>query len=478
MPPTLAALLLPDLPVQLEQQRRGLELPLLIPHPVDSGVIFARSREAAAAGVQIGMSLYQAQQMFPLGRVVDPDEHAYHACHSAVQAALQAYTPLIETVTLGEFLIDVRGIAKQASGTPAAGEQTRLVSLAAELGAAAQAASGLEVRVGLAAGKFTASQAARQAAGSGVGHSELVVPPGEEARFLAPLPIDVLPNLPGEMRRRLHLLDLHTLGDLAALRKVAVLRQFGGEISSLYELARGHDPRPLNPDVPPLRLVRSLRLTSPVEQRQPLLNAIQRLCWQLSKTLNHKGYHAEALKLTLYAADGTRSELGQAAKPPTSDEARLSRLAAVLLGRLPVAAPVAVVAVSVYPLRSWHLGLQQVALAQAGVPARQVRFEETLQLLIHRFGAAVVRVASLLGPPVPVRVEVTLDRAGLPGRLEVGGQAFFLEVVDQWREEQSWWDRPLRRDYFRVTMPDGSPRKIFQNLVTGDWYLDRSWPLL
>jgi hypothetical protein len=225
--------------------------------------------------------------------------------------------------------------------------------------------------------------------------------------------------------------------------------------------------------------VRSLRLTSPVEQRQPLLNAIQRLCWQLSKALSHQGYHAEALKLTLYAADGTRTEIGQAAKPPTSDEARLSRLAAVLLGRLPVSAPVAVVAVSVYPLRSWHLGLHQVTLREAGVPARQVRFEETLQLLIHRFGEAVVRVASLLGPPVPVRIEVAVKSDGLPGRLELGGQTYILaEVVDQWREEQHWWDRPLRRDYFRVTMPDGSPRKIFQNLVTGDWYLDRSWPLL
>ena len=471
MPSQTAALLLPDLPIQLEQQRRGTDLPLLIPNPVDGSLVYARSPEAAEAGVQIGMSLYQAQQMFPLAQVVEPDEHAYHACHGAVQAALQAYTPLIETVGLGEFLVDTRGIAKPL---PAAGGQLP-AGLAAELGAAARAASGLSVRVGLANGKFTAAQAARLAPPDG----ELVVPPGDEARFLAPLPIGVLPLLPGEMRRRLHLLDLHTLGDLAALRKVAVLRQFGGEISGLYELARGHDPRPLNPDVPPLRLVRSLRLTSPVEQRLPLLNALQRLCWQLSKTLNHKGYHAEALKVTLYAADGTRLELGQAAKPPTSDEARLSRLAAVMLGRLPVTAPIAVVAVSVYPLRPWHLGLHQVALRQAGVPERQVRFEETVQLLIHRFGAAVVRVASLLGPPVPIRVEVSLKNNGLPGRLELGGQTYALsEIVDHWREEQTWWDRPLRRDYFRVTMPDGSHRKIFQNLVTGDWYLDRSWPLL
>ena len=55
--------------------------------------------------------------------------------------------------------------------------------------------------------------------------------------------------------------------------------------------------------------------------------ATQRLSWQVSKVLNHKGYHAEAAKLTVYHADGTSREIGQAAKPPTSDESRLSRLA-------------------------------------------------------------------------------------------------------------------------------------------------------
>ena len=123
MLPQTASLLLPDLPIQLEQQRRGHDLPLLIPHPLDSGVIYARSPEAAA-GVQIGMSLYQAQQMFPIALVVEPDELAYHACHTAGQAARQAYSPLIETVGLGEFLVDVRGIARK-QGSGGAGERRR-----------------------------------------------------------------------------------------------------------------------------------------------------------------------------------------------------------------------------------------------------------------------------------------------------------------------------------------------------------------
>lgn len=496
----VACVLLPDLPVQIEQQRRNITLPIIVPHPVIGGVVLACSPEAAAAGVQAGMSLYQAQQMVPHAVVVEPDEMAYHASHDAVHAALQAYSPLIETVGLGEFLVDVRGVStdgatdkRRTDERPPNGATDRAAgkriaeqspvpcpastddSLAAELLAAAQAATGLSAQVGLAAGKFVAGQAARQAPPG----SALVVPLGGEGRFVAPLPVTVLPNLPGEMRRRLYLFDLYTLGDLVALRKAAVLRQFGAEISGLFELARGNDPRPLMPDVPPLRVVRSLRLASPVTDRQVLLNALNRLCWQMAQTLTRKGYHAEALKLAVHTATGARLEAGQAVKPPTADEARLARLAAMLLGRVALEAPVEVVALSAYPLRSWHIGLHQAALVAAGVSEKQTRFEAALQLLCHRFGQAALRVAALLGPPVPVPVRVTLDAEGQPVRYELGGVAqSLLRVEDNWREERSWWDRPLRRDYFRVALPDGSLRKLFQNLIDGDWYLDRSWPLL
>ena len=53
-----------------------------------------------------------------------------------------------------------------------------------------------------------------------------------------------------------------------------------------------------------------------------------------------------------------------------------------------------------------------------------------------------------------------------------------MEVDDTWREEREWWARPLRRDYFRVRLIDGSLRKLYQDLVDHEWYLDRSWPIL
>ncbi len=462
----IACVLADALPIQVEWQRLGVRSSLIITHPVEADAVFAASDDVLDAGVQIGMALSAARHTAPHAQVVAPDELAYHSVHAAIQAALGQFSPAIETVALGEFLLDPRGLEPHFASEQA---------LATAILSAAQTASDLTARVGLAAGKFTAQQAARAALANQV----LVVPASEDGRFLGPLPVEVLPGLPGELRRRLHLLDLATLGDLTALKKPAVLRQFGPELSSLYELARGNDPRPLNPDVPPLRLVRSMNLTGAISDRRILLNAAQRLCWQIGKALTARGFHAEALKLTLYAEDGGTLEAGQAVKPPTCDDARLSRMAGALLGKLTLRAPIITVAVSVYPLRPWHLNVHQLTLVAAGVPAKQTKLETALQLVAHRFGQLAVRVAALLGPPVPVPIAVIVGDTGRPAYLDYGGQTRTVLAIDEhWRQEGRWWDQPIDRDCYRVQLGDGSYRNIFQDLLTDAWYLDRAWPLL
>ncbi len=476
----MACILVDALPVQVEWRRLGAHASLIITHPVEADAVFAATDDVLDAGVRIGMALSAARHTAPHAQVVAPDELAYYTAHAAIQAALGQFSPVIETVALGEFLLDPRGLEPHFASEQA---------LAAALTEAARSASDLAVRVGLAAGKFTAQQAARAA----FQDQPIVVPAGEEARFLAALPVDVLPGLPGELRRRLYLLDLATLGDLTALKKPAVLRQFGPELSSLYELARGNDPRPINPDVPPLRLVRSMNLAGAalgpsaaacgggqgVADRRGLLNVAQRLCWQIGKALTARGFHAEALKLTLYAEDGGMLEAGQAVKPPTCDEARLSRMAGALLGKLTLTAPVVTVAVSVYPLRPWHLNVHQLTLAAAGVPAKQTKLETALQLVAHRFGQLAVRVAALLGPPVPVPIAVIVGDSGQPAYLDYGGRTRTVLAIDEhWRQEERWWDQPIQRDYFRVVLSNGEYRNIFQDRLTEAWYLDRAWPLL
>jgi len=470
-PPRLSCILIPNLPIQVERLNRPSGLPLLVTHPVEPSRVWAMSEAAARAGVETGMALHQARQVMPAALVVEPDEAGYHLRHEAANAALRAYTPAIETVGLGEFLVDGRGLSKNDR------------SLAQELSAAVHAASGLAVQTGLALGRYTAQQAARQAAPGRI----VMVPPGQEAAFLAPLPVTALPGLPGEAQRRLELLDIHTLGHLTALKKAALLRQFsaeafGPQLAWLYDLAQGQDSRPLNSDVPPLRLIRTMTLNEPVADRQILANVAGRLSWRISQALARHGYQAEALKLAALAVTGKEHSAGQAVKPPTADETRLAQLTAQLLGSLTFSVPVAGLTLSAYPLRHWTAGVQQLALVSLEGLARQSRLLETLQLLQHRFGQAVIRIAARLGAPAPLKVQVRLSRNGWPAVFELGGlRRAVIGLDEQWREERHWWDLhggPVRRDYYRVLLANGAFCNLFQDLVSGEWYLDRAWPLL
>jgi hypothetical protein len=120
-----------------------------------------------------------------------------------------------------------------------------------------------------------------------------------------------------------------------------------------------------------------------------------------------------------------------------------------------------------------------MTLADAGVPVKQRSLEETIQLLVHRFGLAVIRIAALLGPPLPLRIEVGLSTDGQPARLIYGGAVRPVMGIDgSWRDDRQWWSKPIRRDYFRVVLGDGSLRNIFQDLISGAWFLDRAWPIL
>lgn len=464
--PRIVAILVRDLPVQVERQTRGPDASIIISDPICPDRVLSASADAQAAGVAAGMALQQARQAAPGALVLQPDEAEYHRRHEAASAALRAYTSAVETVALGEFLVDAHGLTANDVG------------LARELGAAVHAASTLAVQTGVARGRYPAQQAARLAAAD----SFQIVPPGNESRFLSPLPLTALPGLPGEALRRLHLLDIHTLGDFAELAKAAVMRQFGAEayapvIGWLHDLAGGRDSRPINPDVPPLRLARTFQLSDAVADLQILANIMGRLSERVSRALLQSGLEAESMTLAALATTGKTLQAGQAVKPPTADRSHLARLASQLLARLELADPVLVVTLSLYPLRHWTAGAQQIALVSLEAEARQRRLDESFELLTHRFGAGVIQPAAAVGAPAPFPLDIEAGPDGWPVRVEIAGESLGVVERDElWREERAWWASPVQRQYYRLMLDDGAYHVVFRDIMTGSWYLDRAWP--
>src|SRR6185503_3998748 len=77
----------------------------------------------------------------------------------------------------------------------------------------------------------------------------VVVEPGTEAGFLAPLPISRLWGVGPSTAAALRDFNVATIGDLASLDRAALVRRFGKHGASLVDRAHGRDPDPVeDPD--------------------------------------------------------------------------------------------------------------------------------------------------------------------------------------------------------------------------------------
>jgi len=71
----------------------------------------------------------------------------------------------------------------------------------------------------------------------------------------------------------------------------------------------------------------------------------------------------------------------------------------------------------------------------------------------------------------PFRVKVEIDETGNPktiGRL--GGQAVEI-VLDTWRIDDEWWRQSLSRRYYDVVLEGGKRVVLFEDLITGEWWM-------
>lgn len=448
--------------------------PLAIVRGWDDRVIDA-TLDVIACGISLNDSRRRVEQFCPQAILLSARETVYEAHHDHLRNVLLNFANGVETVELGEFLIEVSDLMRSFARVPAAGGAGRLApseaSLALQIIQQVDQVSALQPVLGLASNKFTASRAARQAA-SQLARS-LIVPANGERAFLDPLPVRALPEPPPEMLRRLNLFAIQTLGSFGQLPHAAVVLQFGPEAGFYHDLARGLDPRPLLPQSPPPAVVRTLHLPEPLNDRAMVMAAVERLAARIAHRLEENGYQALALSLVVTTRDQREHTVGATVKPPSSNAEQLRRLGGRLLGRLTFETEVSVIALRAYPLREWQHGAQQLSLFDTTESSKWSQFRVALQALQKRFGEAVLRLASTLGPPVPLPIRVQAQADGTP--IELAWSRWSRQVTnlyEYWREQRAWWDQLVVRDYYQIEIGDGLMFTLFRD-ADGRWFLDR-----
>jgi len=348
--------------------------------PWDPGHVLDHSPAAGALGVRRGQPLGTAHSLAPEALFLPTDTAALAGPFEGALDALNGLAPAVEgqvdpaAPSFGRVLIGIEGLARLWGDEPA------LVRRASEI---VKPWLPGRPRTGIGNTRFGAAVAAR------IGVAVIPIGgPREEAAFLAPLPLALLPAA-AQTQERLRVLGLRLMGELAALDHSAVIARFGADGAVLHDLVRGLDRRPLKPRRPVEHLRAEVELEPAVESLEPLRFVLHHLCGTLCEQLSARGAGAARAVLTLSldqsrrAREPAQREYRQALPEPSAASELLERLLLARLEALPPAAPVERLALELdgtAPESGQQLTLFERQLTQAA------RLEWQLASLAIRFG--------------------------------------------------------------------------------------------
>jgi len=196
--------------------------------PGRRGVVASASYAARAYGVRSAMPTAQALRLCPQAILIPADPERYSEISDRVMALLEEYTPLVEKFSIDEAFLDVTGCERLWG---AAEEIARTIQRRVK------EEVGLSSSLGVAANKLLAKTASEEGKPGGL----VVVSPGQEAAFLAPLPVERLWGVGPATAQRLHAFGVETIGELTHLPLDLLEREFGALGRVLYRHARGRD---------------------------------------------------------------------------------------------------------------------------------------------------------------------------------------------------------------------------------------------
>ena len=347
--------------------------------PKGRGVVSAASYEARPFGVQSAMPISRAARLCPHAVFLPVDMPKYVAASEQIMAVLAAFSPLVEPISVDEAFLDVTG-TERLFGTSA--------DVAAAIKTRIRAELGLVASAGVATNKFVAKVASDLRKPDAL----VVVAPGHEADFLAPLPIRRLWGVGPRAAEALQSLGIETIGQLAAMPVAALEGRFGDVGRHLHELAHGRDERPVEPSTPPKSIGAEMTFGADHRDVPRLRRVLRTQAERVARELRAQRYVAERLTLKLRFAD-FRTLTRSRTEDPTADGLELYRRGVSLLERIELVQPVRLIGLSASALRPGGQG--QLSLLRPAAVRREA-LARAIDHVTSRFGLDSIRPASLL----------------------------------------------------------------------------------
>jgi len=305
----------------------------------------------------------------------------YLEASDAVMAIFEERTPLVEPISLDEAFLDATATEHLFGGS---------VAMAKEIKRSVRERCGLVVSVGVATNKLCAKVGSDLRKPDGL----VIVAAGDEAAFLAPLPLERLWGVGPRTRDVLAGWNLRTIGQLAAFDRAVLESRLGEHGTDIWERANGVDEGEVHSDHVPKSVGHSHTFDENTLDSAKIESTLLRLSEGVGRRLRGHTLRGRTITMTLRVAPFETRTRQRTLREPTDDDVTIFRVARQLLrdalaedregGRT---SPVRLVGVSVSGVSEG----QQLGLFDA---ARHTRLNAALDAVRARFGDGALDRAS------------------------------------------------------------------------------------
>src|SRR6267142_6017252 len=254
--------------------------------PDERGVVSAASYEARKYGIHSAMPLRTAGKLCPHAIFLDGHHAKYGEWSDRVASILANFSPVVEMVSIDEAYLDLAG-TERLHGPPFAAAHKLLRTITTT--------TGLPCSAGLASTRLVAKVASEQAKPRGL----VWVASGQEARFLAQLPVRKIPGIGEVTERALRALGIEFVHQLADSSQEKLEKIFGQWGTALYRKARGGDSYEFVLDAEPKSISHNHTFGEDTDDAAEMETLLSHLSQKTCKRLREAGLATRTLTLTI-----------------------------------------------------------------------------------------------------------------------------------------------------------------------------------
>jgi DNA polymerase IV len=292
--------------------------PVAVGYAAKRGVVAAASYEARPYGVRSAMPSTTAMRKCPELVFVAPRFDVYRAVSRQIQGIFAEFTPLVEPLSLDEAYLDV---TDRLDGVRTAWATAR------EIRGRIFAQTGLTASAGVSYNKFLAKLASDQRKPNG----QFAITPDQGETFVANLPVAKFHGVGPVTATKMHKLGIETGADLRRLSLDFLQRHFGKSGYWYFEVARGRDDRPVQPDRERKSSGSETTFSEDLTEPGPIEAGVLAMADDVWAWCEKTGSRGRTVTVKIKWTDFQQSTRSRSAEAPIATRARLHEVALGLI---------------------------------------------------------------------------------------------------------------------------------------------------